>query len=569
MASDDNADRTLPDSGFKSWMFVGMFDTIRALLADADLRKTPDPNFYWGSSVLRHPSCPHGNESVLWWGGTRSDAAISRISFHGGSFAAVTRPSRSDSSQSSAVSVAQELLDAASEPELLVYILEPGGLGTGNDHYLKQFQKGLLHQNAANGTTMTNSGARTGTTSGATTSGTARPKRLSRIFCVLHKPGIVNGLAKKDSKNLIFTDSMYTRDCVKEVKRLFGSRTRIALVGVSIGGLCTFKSAKDILRTNATGLSRSGARTNQFELEEVRLPAVVCVDFPIDLLGLFRSYWRNRVYRMDHVFAWVTWLHLHRFASIYRPSLKNTAVGQLESVLLGKQRKRCSTSLGLLPESDADEKRIQEGLDKKSREGLEENSQAEGSSPPDSPQGGSPQRKSSVSDPAASLSGYQYLLGIGRSRVGSSREDFDRQFRIELDDVIVPEKPLSGDRSSHSRSSGTTAEAQSRNSRRQLFELPLELESPAPDNFLVIYSANDPIITPGFRYIEVCKHHFARRNKFSTDAGEKSNQHASEISYIAANVWECSRGGHCGSFLRYSDLASRVDEWVVSRFAST
>ncbi len=256
-----------PDSGFKSWMLSGFFDTLKAMLSDLDFRKTPDPNIYWSATKLTHPHDPYGNESTVWW----AERSMTKSGVANGN-------------------------ECGSESRFVVYIIEPGGCGTGNDHYVKQFVRQLSKQ------------------------------RSNRVFCVLQKAGLAGNLKSEESGLVHFADSMYTRDCIRMVQAKYGRDVPIALIGFSIGGLSTFKSGKDIMRTNAgrRGWSIASQDTsesirNRMESsvtikahwgrpeksktaletaeEPVQLPAVVCIDFPVDLMGLFRGLQGPRRHR--------------------------------------------------------------------------------------------------------------------------------------------------------------------------------------------------------------------------------------------------------------------------------
>lgn len=94
-----------------------------------------------------------------------------------------------------------------------------------------------------------------------------------------------------------------------------------------------------------------------------------------------------------------------------------------------------------------------------------------------------------------------------------------------------------------------------------------------PDNLLVVYSRNDPIIPHGFRYIEVVKSALLYQRKVDKEKEDlnedlerlPNNDKSLDLCKLLPNAWYLKRGGHCGSMLFYEDLPLWIDEWVCAK----
>lgn len=180
-----------------------------------------------------------------------------------------------------------------------------------------------------------------------------------------------------------------------------------------------------------------------------------------------------------------------------------------------------------------------------------------------------------------------------------SREEFDRRFRIAVEDLVdLPPVPVSEEpedpnyrylfeqtrgnlfKLAH-RVLSTVGETSPTVERTRAGREELD-RILAPREQLVIYSRNDPVIMPGFRFTEVVRAADKAADgaalggqdaggppsgrRFSNPdggrqegAGEGTSKY---ITNIRPNVWELRGGGHCGSMYHYPDLPKLIDSWV-------
>lgn len=265
---------------FQRWMIKGVAETVQALLVDADVSTIPDTGIYDSQKtvVLQHPDCPYGNESVLWF--------------------------------------AHDMIPLEDDPAL-VYVIEPGGLSNGNAHYIKQFLRAFFQKPPR------------------ASDYPIRDLESDTRFAVLHKPGVLIPLKGDYVKHL--ATPMYMRDAHAYLKREF-PRAKVVFLGFSIGGLCTFKGWR-ALNKQALGMMNEkpefpdAAQSIPCTREEdaggilatsagtaaccppLLGDACVVLDFPIDPLGLFRSWERNKVWRVDIFIAFVYYFLFGRGAT--------------------------------------------------------------------------------------------------------------------------------------------------------------------------------------------------------------------------------------------------------------
>ncbi|CAD7942778.1 unnamed protein product [Amoebophrya sp. A25] len=409
-ASSAHSSSAAPPSALSSFV-SGVADSSRGFARHGfGFSKTPDWSTYHSTTFttrVPHPTCPYQNSSLLWWSKNTPPRLIHHLSRNMLSVV---------SSSSSSSSLDHEIPGVYNE-DVLLYLVEAGGLGTGDAPYVRKFINTIVKQSFVT--------SRSGN------------KPLA-VYCVaVHKPGVTPKNRTKNGKSVPFSDPMYLHDIcsflrarftpirrgaeerplrdveahvdedhlhhrhdtatdadtsgsTSSIQQLAKERPRVTRmprlfivpVGFSIGGLCICKAVlmasgvpngeldapttvsdaphKEDYTTNdgrttntmtsmtmtsaaAAGISSEGdtdggnklprSVDNQEhehdQVNKLKSPwnCVVCLDFPIDLMGLVHYYSQKSLYRLDWLFAWTYFAVAREGRQMFPPSFLGPARG--------------------------------------------------------------------------------------------------------------------------------------------------------------------------------------------------------------------------------------------------